>query len=101
MDTKRHGYLVQRDFDQNLRHIYERSLSRDQLKALFTEIDGDHSGIVSIEEFTAFYKKNYIQELARIEMQKHTSHSVTEIFEHLITVLKAKGKTLLEVFDVD
>ena len=34
-------------------------------------------------------------------MKKHTSHSVTEIFEHLITVLKAKGKTLLEVFDID
>ena len=99
LDSQEYGYLVLRDFHISFSHMFDLSLKNDEVRALFNEIDTDENGIIKYAEFEKFYEANYIKRLALIEMEKQQSHTMNEIFDHLIKVLKQKGLTLLDCFE--
>ena len=99
LDSNEFGYLVLRDFHMNFSHLFDLSLKNEEVRALFNEIDSDENGLIKYVEFENFYHVDYIRRLAAIETEKQQSHTMNEIFDHLIKVLKQKGLTLLDCFD--
>jgi len=99
LDTDSKGFLILRDFHLNFSNFFDLSLRNAEVRNLFQEIDSDSNGILLFEELDNWYKKDYVQELKRLEREKDQKNTQNEIFDHLIKILVQRGLTLQEVFE--
>ena len=105
LDKKQVGFVTVTGLQSGLPEIFDIHLSRDQILIILRYMDINDDGMVPLKEFTRFYQdlEKELMEQAKgaKECRLSVGKDVTleDVFDGLLTTLKDKGLTLLDIFE--
>ena len=102
LDRTKIGYLTLAGLKFGLPSIFDIHLTRDQLLLIFQYMDTNGDGIVTLREFTHFFREIESQltkefGIAEGKIRVPKELNLVEIFSSLIAVLQERRMTLLDI----
>ena len=70
LDSSNVGFLTLQNFQANFSRFFDLSLKKDEVRALFREIDDDGNGVVQYAEFERFMQMDFIKRTISQEKEK-------------------------------
>jgi len=98
LDHRKVGYLSVACLQSGLPKIFDIHLTREQFLCILKLLDSNDDGVITQAKFYKFYHEIESQLRKAAEGISTTEISLDEIFSSLLTVMKERNLTLMEIF---